>query len=156
MSSPQDKPAWTATAEIMLRYISGPRQAWRHRAVELRQWKWHKSETKKAFHDSPLCRQAKWSVNMKARLSMKKREKLKHNHLRCFSDDGWMMKEHQGAGREQTRSGCRAFENQLGECRAASRVYVCVTVHVCVCVLSICVCVVCFDLFTDHCSKGCG
>lgn len=23
----------------------------------------------------------------------KKSEKLKHNHLRCFSDDGWMMKE---------------------------------------------------------------
>lgn len=26
-----------------------------------------------------------------------KREKLKHNHLRCFSDDGWMMKEQSGS-----------------------------------------------------------
>lgn len=27
-----------------------------------------------------------------------KMEKLKHNHLRCFSDGKWMMKEHPGSG----------------------------------------------------------
>lgn len=37
LSSPQEKPARTATAEIMLRYISGPRQVQRHREAELTQ-----------------------------------------------------------------------------------------------------------------------
>lgn len=31
----------------------------------------------------------------------KKVEKLKHNHLRCFSDDGWMMKEQPGSKRRE-------------------------------------------------------
>lgn len=73
ISSPQEKPARAATAEIMLRYISGPRQARKARSSGAYAMKMTQIWNKKGFHDSPLCRQAKWSVNMKARLSMKKK-----------------------------------------------------------------------------------
>lgn len=58
-----------------------------------------------------------------------KREKLKHNHLRCFWDDGKMMKERQRKSTDSTLSGSRAFEShEAGLCVCAKG---CVHVRVC-------------------------
>ncbi len=86
---------------------------------------------KKGFHDSPLCRQAKWSVNMKARLSMKKKKREKHNHLRCFSDDGWMMKEQPGSEWRANTEWIRSLWKSVGRKQSCLQ-----GVCVCVCVLT--------------------
>lgn len=89
-----------AKAEIMSRYVLPSDRRRGTKWQSLRRENDKKPETKKACHESPLRCQAEWSENTEARLSrQKKRQKLEYNHLRCFSDDGWMMKEQPGSER---------------------------------------------------------
>lgn len=145
ISSPQENPVWTAAAKIMLHYISDPlpKKSLRHRVAELLQWKWHKSETKNKrlswFTFVPTTQMEHEHEGKIKYGGEKKRqgEKPKRNHLRCFSDDGQMMK-------EQPWSEPRANTERLQSLWKISREAVCV-----------CVVCVCFDLLTAQRSYGC-
>lgn len=120
-----------------------PKKSLRHRVAELLQWKWHKSETKNKrlswFTFVPTTQMEHEHEGKIKYGGEKKRqgEKPKRNHLRCFSDDGQMMK-------EQPWSEPRANTERLQSLWKISREAVCV-----------CVVCVCFDLLTAQRSYWC-